>query len=293
MILHDIILVRAPKTTEMSKKKQMLTLYFSGTGNTKYIAELFSRKMGASCISIEAEANFVQEIQAHKTIAFCYPIYGSRVPRNMREFVAKYMSDLNGKKIIIFVTQMLFSGDGARVFTDMFWDDSIEVIYAEHFKMPNNVSNILIFREPSRKKIQKYLINAEEKMSEVCNDIRKGIVKKRGFSFFSQILGNMQGKSWQGNSREIYPGSTSIEFKAQTGVKIRKNCIACNHCVNNCPVFNLANVRGKITQRGNCIVCYRCVNQCPKRAITVMMLNIRPRWQYKGVTAAVSDHLHK
>ena len=261
----------------------MLTLYFSGTGNTKFIAELFSRQMGARCISIETDSDFVREIQSNDTIAFCYPIYGSRVPRNMREFTAKYMSYLNGKKIIILVTQMLFSGDGARVFTDMFWDNAIDVIYAEHFKMPNNVSNILIFRKPGRKKMQKYILNAEEKMSVVCNDIRNGVVKKRGFSFFSQILGNMQGKSWQGNSKEIYPGSASIEYKAQTGVRIRKNCNACNLCVDICPVFNLANVRGKITQRGNCIVCYRCVNQCPKRAITVMMLKIRPRWQYRGI----------
>ena len=268
---------------EMSERRHMLTLYFSGTGNTKYIAELFSSKMGAACFSIEDEVNFVQEIKSHKTIAFCYPVYGSRVPRNMREFVAKYMADLTGKKIIIFVTQMFFSGDGARVFTDLFWDGSIDVIYAEHFKMPNNVSNILIFREPGRKKIQKYIINTEEKMSEVCNDIRKGIVKKRGFSFFSQILGRVQGKSWQGNSTEVYPDSTSLEFKAQTGVKIYKNCDACNLCVNICPMMNLANINGKITQRSNCIVCYRCVNRCPKRAITVMMLKIRPRWQYKGL----------
>jgi len=261
----------------------MLTLYFSGTGNTKFIAELFSRQMETRCLSIEAEADFVREIKSSSTIAFCYPIYGSRVPRNMREFTAKYMSDLNGKKIIIFVTQMFFSGDGARVFTDMFWDNAIEVIYAEHFKMPNNVSNILIFREQSRKKLQKYVTDAEVKMAEVCNDIRNGVVKKRGFSFFSQILGGIQGKSWQGNSKEIYPDPSSIEFKAQTGVKIRKKCNACNLCVDLCPVMNLANVRGKITQRGNCIVCYRCVNNCPKRAITVMMLKIKPRWQYKGI----------
>jgi len=264
-----------------------LTLYFSGTGNTKYIAELFSRKMDASCFSIEDEINFVQEIKSHDTIAFCYPVYGSRVPRNMREFTAKHMSDLNGKKIIIFITQMLFSGDGARVFTDMFWDGSIEVIYAEHFKMPNNVSNILIFREQSTKKIQKYIINADAKMSVVCDNIKNGIVKKRGFSFFSQILGKIQGKSWQGNSKEIYPALASIENKAKTGVIIHKSCNTCNLCVKICPVKNHINVNGKIKQKGNCIVCYRCVNKCPKRAITVMMLNIRPRWQYKGVNETV------
>ena len=88
----------------------MLTLYFSGTGNTEYIAKLFSHQMDVECISIEADMDFTSILKAHDTIAFCYPIYGSRVPRIMREFVAKHMSDITGKKLIIFVTQFLFSG---------------------------------------------------------------------------------------------------------------------------------------------------------------------------------------
>ena len=261
----------------------MLTLYFSATGNTEYIARIFSREMGGVCLSIEAEHNFTAEIKAHDTIAFFYPIFGSRVPRNMREFVARHMSDLNGKKIIIFVTQMLFSGDGARVFTDMFWDGAIDVIYAEHIKMPNNVCNIPIFRKRSSKSIIRSAKKAEAKMQRVCNDIKNGIVKKRGFSRFSQFLGSLQGKAWQGDSKDVVPGKFSIEHMAKTGVKIHKDCTVCNVCVKICPVKNLANEKGKIIQKGNCVVCYRCVNHCSQRAITVMMLRIRPRWQYKGI----------
>ena len=257
----------------------MLTLYFSGTGNTEYIARSFSRQMDAKCLSIEADDDFTREIKAGDTIAFCYPIYGSRVPRIMREFAAKHMSDLSGKKIVILITQMLFSGDGARVFTDLFWDGAIEVIYAEHFRMPNNVGNALIFRKPSDKSIKKHLRKADEKMQTVCHDIRNGIVKKRGFSRFSQILGNVQGKQWQGDSREIYPSTSSVEYKAKTGVKIRRKCTSCNTCVTICPMKNLESVQGKIKQKGNCVVCYRCINRCPKRAITIM-INIRPAWQY-------------
>ena len=102
-----------------------LTLYFSATGNTKFIAEMFSSQMGAYCLSIDDEVDFASFIKANDTIAFCYPIYGSRVPRILREFVIKYMADLTGKKIIVFVTQVLFSGDGARVFTDMFWEGTL------------------------------------------------------------------------------------------------------------------------------------------------------------------------
>ena len=260
-----------------------LTLYFSATGNTEYIAKLFSRQMGATCLSIEDDANFTVEIKTHDVIAFCYPIFGSRVPRNMREFVFKHMSDLRGKKIIIFVTQMMFSGDGARVFTDMFWDGTIEVIYAEHFNMPHNVGNIPVLWKPGDRAIKRAFEKAEIKMNRVCGDIKNGIVRKRGFSRFSQFLGNIQGKLWQGDSAEIGPSKKSVEYKAKNGMKIHNDCNVCELCVRICPVKNLVSDDGKIAPQGNCIVCYRCVNRCPKKAITVMMVHIRPRWQYKGI----------
>ena len=82
----------------------MLMLYFSGTGNSKYIAERFCNVMNthlpqtasagllAHCCSIEEKIDFEQLIFSHETIGFCYPIYGSRVPRIMREFVRKYIN---------------------------------------------------------------------------------------------------------------------------------------------------------------------------------------------------------
>ena len=40
----------------------MLMLYFSGTGNSKYIANLFSKKVNAKCYSIEENIDFKKGI---------------------------------------------------------------------------------------------------------------------------------------------------------------------------------------------------------------------------------------
>ena len=174
-------------------------LYFSGTGNTKYIAELFCRRMdaqisqAAQCHSIEENLEFDKLIASHETIGFCYPIYGSRLPRIMREFVGRYLECLKDKKVIIFCTQWLFSGDGARVFTDMFARNYVKVIYAEHFLMPNNVNNLFILPIESDKKVRKYVERAEIKMQLICSNIKKGIIRKRGFNVFSRFLGLFQG----------------------------------------------------------------------------------------------------
>ena len=139
----------------------MVMFYFSGTGNSKYIAELFSENMDIPCYSIEDDVNFEDIIINEETIGFCYPIYFSRIPKILREFISKYMNSLKDKKLIIFCTQQILSGDGTRAFVDLFEKGHIKVVYTEHFFMPSNIFPITTNQE----KIRKYVNNSEQKIS--------------------------------------------------------------------------------------------------------------------------------
>lgn len=141
----------------------MIMLYFSCTGNSKYIANMFSDKMDIQCHSIEEKIDFKSLIDKHETIAFCYPIYGSYVPRIMRDFVQGKVDKLKNKKLIIFCTQLMFSGDGARSFTDLLPDGYGEVIYAEHFNMPNNICNFDLFKIKNGEETKKYFLALRKK----------------------------------------------------------------------------------------------------------------------------------
>ena len=249
----------------------MLMLYFSGTGNSKYIAELFCKQMDAVCHSIEEKLDFAALIANGQTIAFCYPIYASRPPRIMRDFVSRQIEALRGKKIIIFCTQNIFSGDGARSFVDLLPKNHVEVLYSEHFLMPNNVSNLFFYPMSNERGIKKYLMKAERKMQKACHNIKAGIIKKRGFNLISRLLGLPQGVCvpW-------------IEKRTKNSVRINENCSGCKLCVLICPVNNLISEKTMPIAAGNCITCYRCVNQCPQKAITTMF-NAKVRRQYKGI----------
>ncbi len=263
----------------------MLTLYFSGTGNSKYIAKYFSKIMGCQHYSIEENVDFINLIRTNDKIAFCYPIYGSCVPLIMREFIMKYKSYLNGKKIIIFCTQLLFSGDGARVFTDLLKGISYTVIYAEHFNMPNNICNFFLFPIASKEKIEKYIINVQHKVDKTCDNIKNGIIKKRGFNIFSKYLGLF--------CQRFY--FHSFEEKAKKDVKITVDCILCAKCIRICPMKNLKLINNRIEQNGNCMLCYRCVNMCPKKAITVF-IHSKVKKQYKGIDGCfnyIEEYLSK
>jgi ferredoxin len=258
----------------------MLTIYFSGTGNTKHIAELFSRKIAGGCFSIEEDVDFATKIQNHDTITFCYPIYWSRVPLIMRQFVGKHLAVLKGKKVVILVTQMIFSGDGARVFCDLFPAGHIEVMYAEHIFLPNNVNDLVLLGKKSDKRVRKQFGRVGAKLDKVCRDINNGIVKKRGFSSVGRLLGNIQGLIWQGkNTGSFEANANTWEHKIKGNVKIFDDCIICNACVKTCPMKNLQNEKGTIRTNNNCTVCYRCANMCPKQAIAISFSS-KPKWQY-------------
>jgi len=133
----------------------MVMIYFSGTGNSKYIAELFSKNMDIPFHSIEEDIDFTEIIKAEDVIGFCYPIYMSCVPRIMREFVAQHMKALKGKKLVIFCTQLWHSGDGTRRFAALFPKNYIDVIYTEHFFMPNNMNDIPLLPVATDKSLKK------------------------------------------------------------------------------------------------------------------------------------------
>ncbi|MCL2051989.1 MAG: EFR1 family ferrodoxin [Lachnospiraceae bacterium] len=237
----------------------MIMLYFSGTGNSKYIAKLFSFYMNAKCHSIEEQIDFDKLLSESETIAFCYPVYASRVPRIMREFVSKYLSSLKGKKLIIFCTQMIFSGDGARAFTALFPRGHIKVVYAEHFFMPNNISSAAFVPMASEKLVKFYLRCSQRRMAKALVDIMAGDTKKRGFNILSRTLGLLQA-----------PLLAPTEKMAKNSVKVSDGCNLCGVCVSVCPMQNLSVHSGSITHNHNCTMCCRCVNKCPAKAITII-----------------------
>lgn len=247
----------------------MVVFYFSGTGNSKFIAEQFAEKMGAECHSIEEKIDFKKLFDTVDTVAVVYPIYGSCVPRIMREFAERYLDELKEKKLIIFCTQMLFSGDGARAFARLIPNCEKQILYAEHFKMPNNICNYPLF-PMTKKELETKPERAVKRLDEICNDIKNGVIKKRGWNLFSALLGKTQNVA--------YP---KIEENARHSFHADDTCIKCGLCVKICPMNNLEIVNGQVIQKDNCTVCYRCVNACPKQAATVY-IKTKPKRQYKG-----------
>jgi len=229
--------------------------------------------MDSECHSIEEDVEFASRIEAHDTIAFCYPVHGSRVPRILREFVARHMEQLQDKQLIILCTQLIFSGDGARVFTDMFCRNYVQVLYAEHILMPNNVCNLFILPLSKEAKQKECVAKAHKTVQRICDEIKSRKTRKRGFNPASRVLGLIQGV--------FYP---AFERKGLSRVWMDEDCTKCLLCVSNCPMHNIRFENDEIVTAGNCTICARCINACPNKAIAVY-LHTKVKKQYHGVPA--------
>lgn len=253
--------------------KNIAIFYFSGTGNTSYIAHHLQTSLEnyqTICSSITKSVDFESIIKTNDFIFFCYPVYGSTAPTIMEDFVYKYKDLLVNKEVGVVITQGGFSGDGAYYLARILKKLGAKVVCAEHFVMPDSISDNK--KKPITKyDIAKYLNKANIRLDEFVYSFNRGKYIKRGSTVFSRMLGGIQRIPW----KAYYPKLVAMH-------KVNENlCNGCGLCETLCPTGNLIVKEGKVNKGDKCTLCYRCVNNCPQKAITIFGKNMQ--FQYKGI----------
>ncbi len=219
-----------------------------------------------------AGADPVRAMEEADLILLAFPIYGGAPPIPMRQFLYRYAEQLRGKKVAIAETQLFFSGDGAASLGRTVEKFGGKVIAAEHFNMPNNLSDCKAFPVKNGRELRKTLLIAQKRAERFADALLKGKGHRRGFSPVSHAVGYYcQRKYWRRGEQDKR-GRLRIDPSL---------CVGCRLCVKNCPVSNLTASDGRAVPHGECVLCYRCVNLCPKRAITLIGSD-PPRVQYRG-----------
>ncbi len=277
--------------------------YFSGTGNTWFIAkalesEFETRGAEVAAVSIEeiaeiAEIEEIEEVKSYKAlnqerlnamihtsdkIIIGYPIYGSMAPKPMIDFI-KSLPDVKGKEVSVFTTLVLASGDGAIVYRNILEEKGYVFGTGLEFKLSNNF-NVPEFPDVlpvgSEEKIDKRNEKALPRVRKMVDLVLSDKNKVQGDHKLGNMLGNLQRKHVEGLIRKINR-NLYVESSA---------CIHCNKCVKLCPVENITDVNNKIIINDKCVGCMRCYHFCPTKAINITEASLdTKKWpRYRGVT---------
>lgn len=258
-------------------------VYFSGTGNTKWVADKLNKVLivngyESEMLSIEETdiLETMKKFEKSDIIGFLYPGYGCDMPIIYKEYIAK-LENIRLKrntKAFSIVTAGMNIADGAMITKTLSERMGAEFMWANVIIMPCNFDTpIPGFKIPSEDKIKRQKAKAVDKINTLVSNIKNDTKKFDGSSIVSVIAGKSQRLSW-------------ISSMGNYDVKINeKKCVSCGVCVKVCPANNLSiNEKGDPAKvNGNCSVCLRCMNNCPTCAIRMFSSKGSSKYkQYKG-----------
>ena len=236
----------------------MVGLYFSGTGNSKYAAELFCKEYDkeSGAYSIE-DTEALAAVADADLIVFAYPVQFSTVPKIMRDYISDHSELWKNKKVFIIATMGLFSGDLLQCY-------GAEVIGGLHLKMPDSIADEKALKRPIEKN-KEFIKQAEQKIKESVKRLKAGDPTQEGIGALYRLAGFFGQRAYFGHKTRGY----SSKLKVDTD-----KCIGCGLCEKLCPMKNIAIKDQKAVSSDRCTMCYRCVNKCPGQALTLLGKNV-------------------
>ncbi len=238
----------------------MLGIYFSGTGNSKYVAELFCNEYDkdSKVLSIEDE-NVINEIKNNDFLIISYPVQYSTAPKILRDFIFDNSDLWKNKKVFVIATMGLFSGDGSGYLARILRSYKAEIVGGLHLKMPDSIADEKVLKR-SFKKNKLLIEEAEQKIKKSAELLKLGKPTKEGIGLFYRMAGFFGQRLFFGHKTRKYSDK----------LKINDDCIGCSLCVSVCPMKNIKIENKKAIASDKCTMCYRCINNCPKQAITLL-----------------------
>ncbi len=261
----------------------ILSLYFSGTGNTKWVSSNFTEKMntkGNNVLNKSIEEITVDEVSEiisdYEYLLISYPAYGNYMPLFLEDYLKRLASKgkMNNIKGISIDVQGMYAADGVLAVKWFFDEVAVEHIGGYNVYMSCNFNTLIPgFRIASDKKQFKQLDKAYLKIEKIIKNLENGVVKLEKTDIVNKLLGKLE----EGPNKKMM-----VEYD----VKINKDlCIGCKKCIKVCPLdnFELDESGKKVKTKGDCTICLRCVNQCPTYAIRFFSeKGSKPYKQYKG-----------
>lgn len=233
--------------------------YFSGTGNSYYVAkrisdtlntELFPIVMLKKDDAIEADLLF-----------FVFPVYDFKPPKLVSEIIGN-LTQISARRIIAIATYGIVLLSTLRYFERTLFKAEVTLSQGYGIKFPHNAVGSIGFTETEN---DARLLAAEQRISHILRNVESlsaGSVEKNTVSENLKLvkqLPHVLKLIWV----LIFKGPESLAFK------VTENCVQCHLCQSICPVGNVEWGSDKPIFGNRCTGCFACIQWCPKAAIRI------------------------
>lgn len=244
-----------------------MVVYFTGTGNSRYVAEgialLTNDKLVSANELIKATktANLTSEVP----YVFVSPAYAWRIPRVFSDFIESATFCGNSSAYFI-MTCGDDIGSAGEFLTELCGKKSMSYMGVAKVLMPENY--VAMYDVPTKSESEQIISTADRTIKAISEQIKSGnalpFEKKSSFA-------NIK-------SRQINPIFYSLFVKAK-GFHVTDECISCGKCEELCPLNNIRLSNGKPVYGENCTHCMACICSCPTEAIEYKKKTVgKPRY---------------
>lgn len=221
--------------------------YFSGTGNSKWVAKQLAERLNEQTLAIEEHPSMLDLVN-EQLIGFVFPIYAWGIAEPMESFL-KQMSPCKAFSFAICTC----GADAGKAMKKLWKEHRIHSCYS--IEMP---SNYIIGEDlESDEDILRKFEDAESKFDRIAKEImeHKSVYQVNEGSF-----------AWM-KSACIHPlfnrfARTTKPFHVHADL-----CDGCGWCAAHCPCGTIQMVDGHPMWGTACFQCLRCLNGCPAQAI--------------------------
>lgn len=225
-----------------------MILYFSATGNCKYVATRLSETMGEEMVSIVdcfKEGKFAFK---DRRIGIISPTYDWSLPSITREFLQK--ADLNAEYLYYVATYGTSPGASSE-YAEKYLEKKIDAFYS--VRMPDNWTPV--FDLSTSEKVDAFCSTTETDIdSIICH------VDNRDCG---QYMANRKPKAFVAIAYPFYEQTRKTKH-----LSVDDSCVGCGLCVKKCPVQAIEMKDGKpIWVKDKCAMCLGCLHRCPKFSI--------------------------
>lgn len=234
-----------------------MIFYFSGTGNSLYVAQKLHEKEGGELIDIAdalSKNRFKYEIEDDEKIGIIFPVYFYGLPTIVSEFISQLSVESRAKPFIYTVITCGSSiGNADKMVGKQLKQRNLELNSAFSIKMPANY--VMMYDVPDKEKQNSTFHSAENQIERIIGLLKVNTEDNFSNHGYMALLTPLLYKIYgiRRNTKNFY---------------VTDACISCGLCEEICPSETLQLISGKPKwTKVKCSHCSACINRCPREAI--------------------------